>query len=560
MKNAKFRPGSLLCGCAVVAAVVIPACDSTFVGGAADGLGLRIENDTPSSAKITFELLDALGNPIDETALAAPVQIPVIDISPGNIQVSTLQPVGATAELSTGGGVLAASSTVQVPGLQVSEGGVFCAPVVKVTAAVGEEDAPVRLTGDGTGTPGFDSGSVGEAGERFLVEGDDYFCGQAVVMSIDDDGTSVGGSESGSASGRIAVIEAGSGSPFDNPFDAGADSGEGDSSGGADASTNSVGDQDVAADTIRVRIDNQASRIATVDLLVGTTSGDQTFNASVPADEITEGDFTCGTQLTITAGFPDPDSQEVDPDGPEALVILTGDGTGSPGFDGSSVSLDGQRVLVVGTHVECGDTVLVTLQGDAGGGSAPIGFEGLIVLGGSVEVLKPGESVDDVSTGDTADMVVNVVNQTNAFVSVSVFGAVGALVGTQDIFVPAGSQSSGTVACAEGYLVSAKSLTAAALQGLVDEVLVVLEGEGTGSANFDEGSVGQDGSRLLQINDHYQCGDTITVTVTDPGMPGFTEPTLVDTNGIAIGFDDVNGNNIQDEVADRLGAGTVAVD
>lgn len=545
-----------------VAALAIPACNPTFLsnaGGGGGALGLRIENATASSARVVVDLLDSRGEPIESSQVGSAVDIPVVTITPGSVQYSILTPVGASAQQGAAvTGFLATSSTVQVPGQDTSEGGVFCAPVIRINATIGEGEQAVRLTGDGTGTPGFDSGSVGADGERFLVEGVDYVCGQAAVVRIDDDGATT-------ARGRVAVVNAGSGSPFGStgfgPSDGSGDGGSGSGgSGGGDMGSNGSSGPDAPPELIRVRIDNRASRIATVDLVVGTTSGDQSFNANVPANEATEGDFTCGTQLTITAGFPDPDTQTVDPDGPQSLVILTGEGTGSEGFDGSSVSLDGKRILVVGTHVDCGDTVLVTLQGDAGGGSAPIGFEGLIVLGGSVEVLGPGESIDDADTLDPTDTLINVVNQTSEFVSVSVFGAVGALVGTQDIFVPPNSQSGGTVACAEGYLVTAKSLTAEALQGLVDEVLIVLTGDGTGSTNFDEGSVGQDGSRLLQQTQHYICGDTITVTVTDPGQPGFTEPSMIDTNGAVTGFTDLNGNGVQDEIPDRLGAGTVEVE
>jgi len=536
------------------AALAICACNPTFLSNANGGggaLGLRIENATASAARVVVELLDSQGQPIEGSQAGAAVDIPVVTITPGSVQFSTLTPVGAAAGQGAAvSGFLATSSTVQVPGQETSEGGVFCAPVIRINATIGEGEQTVRLTGDGTGTPGFDSGSVGADGERFLVEGVDYVCGQAAVVRIDDDGATT-------ASGRVAVVNAGSGSPFGSTG-FGDSSGSGDS--GGDMGSNGTSGGDAPPELIRVRIDNQALRIATVDLIVGTTSGEQTFSANVPANEATEGDFTCGTQLTITATFPEVNGGEAGASDAQSVVILTGDGTGSEGFDDSSVSLNGERILVVGTHVDCGDTVLVTLQGDAGGGSAPIGFEGLIVLGGSVEVLGPGESIDDADTLDPTDTLINVVNQTSEFVSVSVFGAVGALVGTQDIFVPPNSQSGGTVACAEGYLVTAKSLTAEALQGLVDEVLIVLTGDGTGSTNFDEGSVGQDGSRLLQQTQHYTCGDTITVTVTDPGQPGFTEPSMIDTNGVATGFTDLNGNGVQDEIPDRLGAGTVAVE
>ena len=93
------------------------------------------------------------------------------------------------------------------------------------------------------------------------------------------------------------------------------------------------------------------------------------------------GDFACATQFQISSSFPNPETPE--DRSTEALVILAGDGTGSLGFDENSVSREGERYLVLGTHLSCGDVVQVNLSGDVD----PIGFSGLGVFSGRVEVV-----------------------------------------------------------------------------------------------------------------------------------------------------------------------------
>ena len=51
--------------------------------------------------------------------------------------------------------------------------------------------------------------------------------------------------------------------------------------------------------TITVKVDNQASIIADLSMVISASAGDQTYSTSVPPDEVTEGAFSCGTQLNI---------------------------------------------------------------------------------------------------------------------------------------------------------------------------------------------------------------------------------------------------------------------
>ena len=49
----------------------------------------------------------------------------------------------------------------------------------------------VSLTGDGTGTVGFDEQTIGPGNARFLVLGEHFECGQTIVVTILDDAAEV---------------------------------------------------------------------------------------------------------------------------------------------------------------------------------------------------------------------------------------------------------------------------------------------------------------------------------------------------------------------------------
>lgn len=548
-RTVRIRAGVCMLVLFCLAGLLAVSCSPSFLLAQADtsAVALRIENATASTVDVTIEVLDANGELVSTAPFNA-IDIPVVTVTTEAVTYSTLEPIGAAAARASGSSTtgdgegtvtsgLGAQATVRVSGLAMSEGFLLCGETIKITATIEGEDTSVLLTGNGTGTPGFDEGSVGETGERYLLSGIDFECGNGVVVRIDDDGTTSG------ATGRVAVVASGEGSPFD-PID--------DPTGG---DTNSNG---TASTKVLVQIDNRGSVIANATVLVTTTTGDQSHDVTVPPGDTTEGEFTCGTRLTLSATYPDSDATE----GTESLVILTGDGTGSLGFDESSVSPEGERILVVGQHVECGETVFVTLHDDV----KPAGFTGIGVLGGTVQVLSAGETPVDDDTGDDTpadaaqDVTIAVDNVTSAFIRVNVVAGTEGVGEEKDIFLPETGESSGTMACSDSYTVTAYSLLPEALTGLLDEVLIVLTGDGTGTENFDSGSVGQLGQRLLLRDVHYTCGATFTVTITDPGEPSYTEPSYVNSNGDITGFNDINGNGIQDEIPDRLGEGTVSID
>ena len=80
-----------------------------------------------------------------------------------------------------------------------------------------------------------------------------------------------------------------------------------------------------------------------------------------------------------------------------------------------------------------------------------------------------------------------VYNETSQFMRVNVVAGTANLGQQLDIYVPDDGSSEGALSCADRYTVTAYSLAAAALEGLQDQVLIVLTGDGTGTAGFDEG-------------------------------------------------------------------------
>ncbi len=347
----------------------------------------RIENATASPVQVMVEVLDADGNILDVGGVFGPVEIPVVTVTPGSVSFSTLQPVGAAAAAlggSDGTGVdgedavgsplaIGAQANVRVPGFSISEGFLACGEAIRITGQIESSEAQVSFSGDGTGTFGFDEGSVGDSGERFLVRTIHFGCGDSVVIRVDSDGEGVGGDSSQLARGELAIVAPGLASPFDPIVDPGS---------GDD------GDDDTppVSTDITIQVANEGGVISTSVVKLNTGVEEQEFTVTVPPGAQSEGVFDCGTQFTISATYPNPETPEDTET--KALVILSGDGTGSPGFDEVSVSREGERILVVGTHVNCGDTILVTLDDDV----EPIGFQGIGVLSGTVEVIPEGQA------------------------------------------------------------------------------------------------------------------------------------------------------------------------
>jgi hypothetical protein len=352
-----------------------------------------------------------------------------------------------------------------------------------------------------------------------------------------------------------------SGSPF-GPVDSGGGGGGSDGDDGGDGDDGDDGPNS-GATTFTLRVRNNTPTLADALLVVSTAAASgEVFEVSVPAQVTTQGQFVCGTQLTISATFVNSAAAGTDAESADAVIVLTGAGSGAAGFDESSVSKTGERILVLGTHFECGETVQVSIDDDSAV-NTPNGFNALGAGAGVVQVLAAGEDPDDADSGDSGgdpDMDVVVENLTVEFVRVNVASGSGGLGPQLDIFVPPNTVSTGQAGCSDRFTITAFSEAQEALEGLQNQVLIILSGDGTGTAGFDGGSVGSIGQRLLLADVHYDCGQTFRVQITDPGMLGFSEPSLVDSNGVAIGFEDVNSNGVQDEVPDRLGSGTVGVE
>jgi hypothetical protein len=329
----------------------------------ANPVGIRIENATAVTAEVTIEALDANGNVIEANGSRG-VEIPVVTITGSGVSYGVLDPIGASAAVAdgtlagSGSAVYATNATVRVPGFSTSQGPLYCGAWVRVTAET-DDDRTIRIVGAGAGTPTFDSGSVGESGERYFFSGLDFHCGQTIVVRVTENETGTGSSTTGTA----AVVSAGEPSPFGEIVQPGSGAGE--------------------PTTIAVQVQNLGAVIGTVRMEVTTSAGGtQQFTVTIPPGELTSGTFACGTLLRFAATYPDPETPE--DQNTERLVILSGDGTGALGFDDASVSRTGERYLVVGSDVSCGDTVLVTLRDDL----APIGFSGISAFSGTVTVIS----------------------------------------------------------------------------------------------------------------------------------------------------------------------------
>lgn len=367
MTTGSFRSVRTLSAATVLATLIGAGC----TGDAYDATArtskpaiVRLENATSSTINVVVDVLNADGEAIDATQTV--VEIPVVTITDAGVSYGVLTPIGASAAAQSGAlGASAYDTTadVRIPGFQSSAGAVYCGSIIQITAQVDEDDTPIRLSGDGSGTPSFDRGSVGESGERYLIAGVDFECGEEIIVRVGQDLSGAGSA----TSGAVAVVAEGGTSPFDPIVNPGSD------------------DDNETPDptTITVQVENQGTVIGTMRLEVSTSSGGtQEFEVTVPPGATTQGDFACGTQLKLVATYPDPETPE-DQD-TERIVVLSGDGTGAIGFDDQSVSRNGERYLVVGSDVNCGDTVRVTIRDDVD----PIGFQGIGVFSGTVTVTS----------------------------------------------------------------------------------------------------------------------------------------------------------------------------
>lgn len=463
--------------------------------------------------------------------------------SEAEVGVSTGGDADSTAARTILKDVLLSEGTVRVGAGSFSEGELLCTGQIVVTATVGADSGTgVVFEGAGTGTPGFDEGSLGLAGERTLLYATHYDCGDTVVVRITDDGSRTSGEAEPVGQGEITVYAAHE--PVPDPDLPTTDQEPAE----ADDQTESDDDDATASEgQIRVRVENATPTDAQVTISVaefsqqvgtGSQAGqDQDLTTEavvrVGADQHSEGTVACGQTVSVAA--------TLGQDSP-AQVSFTGDGTGTPGFDEGSVGLNGERLLIYGEHYTCGDTLVVRLMDDGTG----VAFSESDVALGEVLVFTSGQTLPDPAglpeegIDDRVDIVI--VDQTPSPVQIRLGlgtgtsdegaggsnGEASAQSGSSEVQVRvlAGGTAQGTVSCSALVTVTASVVIPKLLWGTdADEESVedkfrevVLTGDGTGTPGFDEGAVGTAYERFLELDTHFSCGDTITITVTDEGM------------------------------------------
>lgn len=242
----------------------------------------------------------------------------------------------------------AGAITVNVPPSAFTTGSLECGPIYVIRGVIDPTDensgVSVQFSGDGTGTIGFDGGSVGEQGQRFLVPDEHYRCGQALVIRITDDGTQAGLSTSDTPEGEVNVFARAEDVPDpDLPEPPPVD--------GGTAET---------PETVQLAVANRTGSFVEVTFTSVDAKAEETaFTVRVPAGATTTGQGPCGERYRLKAVH----LEDADSGGDTGVhtVVLTGAGTGAEGFDGENVGTDNTRLLVVGEHFTCDQTITLTV-------------------------------------------------------------------------------------------------------------------------------------------------------------------------------------------------------
>jgi hypothetical protein len=406
------------------------------------------------------------------------------------------------------------NAVVRVASGNTSSGTLLCGEQITISAAVGSgSSTAVELTGAGAGTPGFDSGSLGTSGDRFLIQQVDFACGDAVLIKI----LAVDRAE-------LEVIAAGS--PLPAPVTGGIETRD-------DEDTPTT---DLAKVTFRLENATATPADITVSAQSASTSTDQKEGSNqtsvrVPASQFSLGEITCGGTFVVNGTIED---------GTDSKILFTGAGTGTPGFDDASIGLDGERILLFEDHYQCGESIVVRITDDGTGigastSNAPLGWVNVFAAGAPLPEpdLPDPEQPDDEEEEESAAVTLRVVNQTESTIQVNFATGNGSLAisgGSEvssefDVRVAPLGASEGVKSCAQEYIIAAAHLepqdstysaggaTIFDSGGGIIYHAVVLTGDGTGTAGFDEESLAIVRGRLLQLGTHFNCGDMITVTV-----------------------------------------------
>lgn len=389
-------------------------------------------------------------------------------------------------------GAIGHAATVRVESIRSSSGVLLCDEQLLLTAVVlGTVPQTVTLTGAGTGSLGFDSGSVGQNGERLLLAGMDFTCDDTIVVRVGADGT-----------GDVVVVPPDGVLP--DPLTPVDDEPEDD--GG--------GDRNVV-----FRLENATASTADVTVTPQAPDGGDPVEPArtvrVPAGEFTAGVMTCGSTFVVAAAIAQDD------EGGGESVSFSGDGTGTIGFDGGSVGPSGERFLVFNEHYGCGETIVARIADDGSG----VGLSTSPTPLGTINVFSDGQTPpepdlpDPDQGGDDPDEPqgqtgIIIDNQTESFVQLrfSTGGSESDL--AFEVRVPAQTSTAGTTACAQEFIIAADHLERPDSVDGQGFHTVILLGDGSGADGFDENNVGIDNTRTLKLGTHFECGDTIRVAIT----------------------------------------------
>ncbi|HWL95429.1 MAG TPA: hypothetical protein VNT79_18060, partial [Phycisphaerae bacterium] len=333
-------------------------CDQTITPPS-NALAIRLEHATPS----VFIVNVYSGQPGDDSASA--LLIKSISVGPNSMSMGSLacDPANAAGAFFMKTQVEADTTTTE--------------PAARTKAAAASKS--VILTGEGTGTSGFDGGSIGEEGQRYLLRGSHYDCGETILVRIEDD-------ESDTGATPIAIVERyGSGEvipdrglDFDTNANENANSNE-----NANANTNSntnennnANGNDNANENTNSNENNNENDNTSEPELVSVTivnhtadfirvtfdflaEGEDSDAVTLAPLATTDGQVFCDTEILVAAT-----TRAALADGAAtAPIVLTGDGTGTGGFDGGTIGAMGERLIIQSTHFECEDQITIDITG-----------------------------------------------------------------------------------------------------------------------------------------------------------------------------------------------------
>lgn len=272
--------------------------------------------------------------------------------------------------------------------------------------------------------------------------------------------------------------------------------------------------------TLTLRVENATASFTVIELTSGlpaatdgTISSDADTSIRVAPGSATNGTLVCGSSQARTGFLV---AAKVEREGVTETVLLNGQGSGTPGFGDGSVGISGERFLERGVDYSCGQTIVIRITGDG----TRTGSGATDTPEGTIERYAAGEAIPNrslVPTGTETDTTSNevglrIANQTAYFMRINLTSP-SASGENINIHVPPGFTTNGAAVCHTQL-----TLTVTTISGL-ESAHVVLVGAGTGLPGFDEGSIGEIGDRTFVRGEHFDCGDTIAVTITDPGEP-----------------------------------------